>query len=161
MKNMKWYGLALAGLIAAGGIASSKVWAAERPGAKGRGAMHGQLIERAKEKLGLTEEQVTQIKGILQADKANLKDLLTRLHEARGELRSAIQAADGSESSVRAAAAKVAAVEADLAVERFKLRGKLLPVLTTEQQEKLREFQSRIDMFIERAIERFGERLGE
>jgi Spy/CpxP family protein refolding chaperone len=161
MKNMKWYGLVLAGLIAAGGIASSKVRAAEGPGAKGRGAMRAELIERAKEKLGLTEEQVTQIRGILQTDKENLKDLLTRLHEARGGLRSAIQATDASESSVRTASAKVAAVEADLAVERFKLRGKLLPVFTTEQREKLREFHARIDMFIERAIERFGERLGE
>ncbi len=144
--------------LAAGGLCVFKAHAVERSAAPGR--FRGQLLERAKEKLGLTEEQVTKIKAELKDEKGTLRDLISKLHESRVGLRSAIQAPDATEASVRAASAKVAEVEANLAVERLKLYGRISPILTPEQREQVKQFQSRIDDFLDNAISRVSERLG-
>ncbi len=65
-------------------------------------------LERAKEKLGLTDEQVQQIRTQLAGERDTLKGLVSDLHEARVNLRQAIQASGATESSVRVASAKVA-----------------------------------------------------
>jgi Spy/CpxP family protein refolding chaperone len=159
MKTAKWLVITVAaGVFAAGGgLFAFKVHAAERPGLQR--AFRGQFLERAREKLGLTDDQVTKIKAELKGEKEALTDLLSRLHEARIGLREAIQGADSNETSVRAASAKVAAVEADLAVERLKLYGRISPILTADQREKVMEFQAKLDDFVDNAINRIGDRL--
>jgi len=147
----------VAAALAVGGLTLLKAHAAERPLAQNAG--HGRLLERAKQKLGLTDEQVAQIKTELGAEKETLKGLLTRLHEARVGLRDAIHSSDATDSSVREAAAKVGAVHSDLAVERLKLYRRLSPILTEDQREKVKEFESHVDEFVDRAIERLGDRL--
>jgi Spy/CpxP family protein refolding chaperone len=159
MKTSNWLVITVAATVAAGGLFALTSRAANPVSPPGR--LHGHLLERAKEKLGLSDTQVAQIKGVFKADKDNLTGLLTRWHEARAGLRSAIQAADATETSVRAASAKVAAVEADLAVERLALFGKISPILTGEQREKLGELQARVDDFVDGLIHRLGERLAE
>ena len=84
--------------------------------------------------------------------------LLSQLHEARVGLREAIQAADANETTVRAASAKVASVEADLAVERLKLYGRISPILTAEQRDQVMEFQTKLDDFVDNIIRHLGER---
>ena len=155
----KWFVLTLAAALSAGGLFVLNAHAADSTAP--RTALHGRLLERAKEKLGLTDAQVVQIKAVLKSDKDSLTGLLTRLHEARSGLRNAIQSPDATEASVRAASAKVAAVEADLAVERLKLHGKISPILTADQREKLSEFQARLDDLADTVIGRIGERLAE
>jgi len=159
MKTSKWLVVTVAAALAAGGLFTLNSRAANHAASPGRA--RGHLLERAKEKLGLSDEQVAQIKGIFKADKDGLTSLMTRLHEARAGLRSAIQAADATEASVRAASTKVAAVEADLAVERLTLFGKISPILTAEQRGKLGELQARMDDFVDGLINRVGERLAE
>lgn len=83
------------------------------------------------------------------------------MHDARKGLREAIRAKDATAASIRTASAKIAAVAADLAVERLKLHGKLSPILTGEQREKLAEIEARLDGFVSDAIGRIGERLAE
>jgi Spy/CpxP family protein refolding chaperone len=161
MKTSKWFPLALAAVLGAGGLLSLNSHAANTSLAQDRGALRGRFLERGKQKLGLTDEQAAQIKAALTADKDNLASLLSRLHEARAGLRAAIQAPDATEASARAASAKVAAVEADLAAERLKLYGKISPILTADQLAKLKEFQARRDEFAESIISRICERLGE
>jgi Spy/CpxP family protein refolding chaperone len=131
--------------------------AAERSLAQHAG--QGRLLERAKEKLGLTDEQVAQIKMELGAEKETLKGLLARLHEARIGLREAIHSAGATDASVCEAAAKVCAVQSDLAVERLKLYRRISPILTDDQREQVNEFETRIDEFVDRAIDRIGTRL--
>jgi Spy/CpxP family protein refolding chaperone len=159
MKTSKWLVITLAAAVAAGGLFTLTT-RAENPAAA-RGQFRGRLLERAKEKLGLSDAQVTQIKAVLKGDKVNPTSLLARLHAARAGLRSAIQAPDATEASVRAASAKVAAAEADLAVERLRLFGKISPILTEDQRAKLSEMQSRLDEFADGVINRIGERLAE
>ena len=150
--------IAVAVALGAGGLVVFKAHAAER--SFGGRPMRGQFLERAKEKLGLTDDQVSQIKAQLLAEKDNLKGMIAKLRAARVGLREAIQASDATETSVRAASAKVAVAEADLAVERLKLFGKISPILTDEQRDKVKEFQSKLDDFVDGAISRIGERLG-
>jgi Spy/CpxP family protein refolding chaperone len=112
--------------------------------------LRAHTLERAKEKLNLTDEQIAQIKSALKSDRNSIKDLLARLREARVGLREAIHAAEATEASVRVAAAKVAAVEADLAVERMKVHGKISPILTEEQRDKFDELRSHPGRFPDR-----------
>jgi len=143
----------LAAALLAGGFIATKAFAADNPEAP---AMRGKILQRIADKLDLTADQRAQIKTILLGEKDTLKPLLTSLHDSRKGLREAIRAKDASEASVRAASAKVAGVEADLAVERLKLFGKISPILTDEQRQKAADLQARADDLIDGAIARLG-----
>jgi Spy/CpxP family protein refolding chaperone len=157
MKTSKLLVLTMAAGLAAGGFCIFQAHAAEPT--VGQGRFRGQFLERAKEKLGLTDEQVAKIRTELRGEKDTLHDLISKLHEARVDLRNAIQASDATEASVRAASAKVAEVEANLAVARLKVYGKISPILTPEQREQVKQFQSHIDEFLDNAINRAAEKL--
>lgn len=156
MKTAKWITLTLAAALCAGGLLSYASLAADNPAAQA--SPRGRFLARAQEKLGLTDDQVAQIRTQLQGERPVLKDLLTRLHDARMGLRTAIRASDANEASVRASSAKVAAVESDLAVERLKLFGKISPILTADQRAKLSEIEGRVDQWVDNLISRLDER---
>ena len=122
---------------------------------------NGRFFQRMAQRLNLTDDQKARIKTVLRAEKDTLTPLLGQLHAARMDLRAAIQANGANETTVRAASARVAAAEADLAVERLKLYGKLSPILTSEQRDKLKAFRARMDKFLDGALERMNERLAE
>jgi Spy/CpxP family protein refolding chaperone len=155
MKTSKWLAITFAALLGLGGFVVLKAHAAA--GAGSSRAFRGRMLERLREKLALTDDQVSQIKAVLQSEKENLKGQLTRLHEARTALRETIQAPDANEASVRVASSKVAAVEADLAVERMKLRARINPILTDEQRAKISRLQSQVDQQVNEALDRMGE----
>jgi len=157
MRISNWFAMTVAAAFTAGPLSILTTQAAE--GQLGRYVERGRLLERAKEQLGLTDEQVTQIKAELSAERETLKSLFTRLHEARKSLRESIHSANATDTSVREAAAKVGAVESDFAVERLKLYRRLGPILTDEQREKMKALEAHIDEFVDSALSRFGERL--
>jgi Spy/CpxP family protein refolding chaperone len=161
MKTTKWLFLTVAAAILAGGWLFTLHAAPLKQRQAADGPTRGHLLQRAKEKLNLTDDQISQIKEVLKAEKEDITGLLTRLHDARSDMRQAIHASDANESSVRAASAKVAAVEADLAVERFQLYGKIAPILTTEQRDKLQQMAAQVDDFVDGAINRLGQKLSE
>ena len=117
---------------------------------------HGGYFHRMAQRLNLTDDQKAQIKTIWQSDKDTLKSLFSQLHAARQYLRATIQAAGANETTVRAASAQVAVVEANLAVERMKIFAKIAPVLTDEQRQQLSELERRADDFVGRAIAHAG-----
>ena len=88
MKNIKLLTIITAAAIAACGC-TTKTSAAETPA-------RGQILQRIAEKLDLTADQKSQIKTILRGDKDTLQNLLGQLHEARKNLRAAIQAGDAN-----------------------------------------------------------------
>ncbi|HEV2691827.1 MAG TPA: Spy/CpxP family protein refolding chaperone [Verrucomicrobiae bacterium] len=153
MKN-KILLLPLAAALLAGGFIATKTHAATDDSATP--AARGRIFQRIADKLDLTADQRASIKTILAGEKDTLKPLLTSLHDSRKNLRDAIRAKDASETSVRTASAKVAGVEADMAVERLKLFGKISPILTEEQRQKAAELQARADEFFDGAIARLG-----
>jgi Spy/CpxP family protein refolding chaperone len=160
MKTNKVLILVTAVAIIVGGLITTRSLAAE-DSASATTPFHGQILKRISEKLNLTDDQKSQIKAILSGEKDTLKTLLTQLHEARKDMRAAIQASGANEASVRAAAAKVASVEADLAVERMKLYGKISPVLTDEQRRQISSFTQRADDFTDNAVANIGDGLAQ
>jgi protein CpxP len=150
--NTKFLTLIAAGLLVASGL-TPHLLADDSPS---NTPPHGRIFERIAERLNLTPDQRAQIKAILAGDKDTLRSLLDQLHDARANLRTAIRAADASESSVRTASAKVAGVEADLAVERMKLYGRIAPILTDDQRRKISELEQTADEFVEHAIAQVG-----
>jgi Spy/CpxP family protein refolding chaperone len=122
---------------------------------------HGRLLQRIADQLNLTGEQRTRIKAVLAGEKSALAPLIGALHEARNDLRTAIRADDANEASVRAAAARVAAAEADLSVERMKLYGKIAPILTAAQRRQLADLQPRTGNLVDGTESRFGPGLGQ
>jgi Spy/CpxP family protein refolding chaperone len=139
MKIKKLFILTTVAAVFFGGLTTAKTFAADNSVAATL-PQRGQIFRRIAEKLNLTDDQKSQIKTILSGEKDTLKNLLGSLHDARKNLRAAIQAGDANETSVRAASAKVASAEADLAVERMKLYGKIAPVLTDEQRQQISDF---------------------
>jgi Spy/CpxP family protein refolding chaperone len=128
--------------IIVGGLTSApaqnpKDFSAEtRPG-------HGRILKHLVKKLNLTGDQKTRIKAVLKADRDVLAGLAGQVREVRQNLRAAIHAHDANETAVRAASARVASAEADLAVERMKLYGKIAPILTDEQRRQVSNLESR------------------
>jgi len=121
-------------------------------------AGRGPILQKIVKGLGLSEAQITKIKAEFRAEKDNLVPMLKNLHDARKGLRETIQSG-GNETAIRAASTKVAAVEADLAVERALLHGKIAPVLTEEQLLKIKNFEGKVDDFVFTALRNFSERL--
>ena len=136
---------------------TSTTLAADNPA---QAPLRGKIFQRIAEKLNLTADQRAQIKSVLSGEKDTLAPLLGQLHDARTNLRAAIRASDANETSVRAASAKVASAEADLAVERMKLYGKIAPILTEAQRQQLSEMQQRADALVDHVIARIGSGLG-
>jgi periplasmic protein CpxP/Spy len=153
------FAVVLAAAIAACGLTPIKTLAADNSATPV--SLRGKILQRIAEKLNLTDEQKAEIKTVLAGEKDALKSLLGQLHDARKNLRATIQAADANETSVRAAAAKVAAVEGDLAVERMKIYGKIAPILTDEQRRQISDFEQRADEYVDAAIARIGDGLAE
>lgn len=154
----KYLIITLAAAVAVGGLTLLNARAATAGGGRLRG---GPIAQRVAAHLNLSDSQKSQIKAALKSEKDTLAKLFTQLHETRKGLRDAVRAEDATEATVRAAAAKVATVESDLAVERLKLHGKIAPLLTADQREKLGAIEARIDDFVTDALGRLGERLAE
>lgn len=148
----------LAVVLGAGGFVANRALAANGADAF---SGHGGWLQHIANKLNLTADQRTQIKAALAGEKDALPPLLTAVHDARKNLRDAIRSGDATEASVRAASARVSAAEADLAVERMKLYGKIAPVLTDAQREQLADMQQRADDFVDHAIARIGSGLSD
>ena len=154
MKISKWLIGTTAAALIVGGVIVLKTQAQPNGGLAGRGT----ILQKAIKELGLSEVQITKIKAELRAEKETLVPLLKSLYETRKGLRETIQD-DGNETAIRAASAKVAAVQADLAVERAKLRLKIAPVLTEEQLLKVKNFEEKVDDFVFHALRNFSDRL--
>jgi Spy/CpxP family protein refolding chaperone len=154
MRSKKYLVIGLAALLGAGGLCVYQMEAA-KPGGPGGAQFKGLFAQRIAEKLGLDDEQVAKIKKVRNDEKDYVLSKLTELHKARVELRTTIQSG-GNEKAVRAAHAKVAAVEADLAVERAKVYAKISPILTSEQMAKVQDFQRRKDENVEWFLKNIG-----
>ena len=127
-------------------------------GAGGPG-LKGQLRARVAQVLRLSPDQKHQIRAVMATEKDKRTTLRTAVHDARMNLRTTIRTAGSSENDIRAASAKVASAEADLAVERAALFGRISPILTADQLARLNRLQERVDNAVDGAIIGSGRRL--
>ena len=130
-------------------------------GAETAAPAHHGYVYRIAQRLNLTDDQKAQIKAILQTEKSTLRDLRTQLRAAHENLQSTIQSTGATETAVRDASARVAAVEANLAVERMKIFSKIAPILTDEQLQELKDLEQRANAFLDQATRHAGERPNE
>jgi len=104
--------------------------------------------------IGLTDAQKTQVKDIMSQYRPTLRPLITQFRAERQQLRRLTLANPVDDGAIRAQAAKVASLGADLAVQRAHLIREIRGVLTPEQIQKLTDnsdaANARIDRFLSR-----------
>jgi protein CpxP len=130
--------LSIAALTACAGIAQADEggWDGEQ-GVKPRQQNFRKVIKR----LGLTDAQKAQAKEIFQGNKDGMKVLFASLQTERKNLRSLIQADTVDEAAIRAETAKMAAIQADLNVNRAKTGAQFRATLTPSQLAQLKIIQ--------------------
>ena len=125
---------------------------AERPGPKPPLLVEFS-IDRLKEVLGLTDDQVAQIKQLQNTHKQAMENLKKGLGEGpaplRQELKKAIEAKD--EAAIKAAREKLAKAEQELRQLQEKLVADISALLTDEQKPKFRLFLERRDKVVSEA----------
>lgn len=105
-----------------------------------RGARYrGPHMEWVFERLDLTPEQETAVKELFDKHHEAMWDERDQMRAARRALHDQIQAEEFDEVAIREAAAVLAALEADRAVERARLHRQLRGILTPDQLEELQE----------------------
>lgn len=111
--------------------------------------------------LGVTANQKAQVKAILRQYQPTAGPLIRQVVTERRVLRGTIRTETIDEAAIRAEAAKVASLEADLAVERAHVAHDIRAVLTPEQIQKLKDMQinadARVDGFLQRIANRIAE----
>ncbi|MFI4955394.1 MAG: Spy/CpxP family protein refolding chaperone [Gammaproteobacteria bacterium] len=112
-------------------------------------------------KLSLSDQQKAKVKEVFKKSQPQLKPIFSKLINEKREMRTLIQSGSADEAAIRAQAAKVASVEADLAVQRAQIAKQLRAILTPEQIEKFKIIQkekdSKFDQFREHMREQFDE----
>jgi protein CpxP len=96
----------------------------------------GSHLKKMAKDLGLDAGQKVQVENILKSAHEQGKPMMDRLVTERRALRSLIHAATVDETAIRAQSARVAAVEADLAVHRAQVAQKIRVLLTADQVQK-------------------------
>lgn len=102
-----------------------------------QGFHKGAFLKRLAKQLGLSEKQKADAKAILQSSRAENKPLHHALWEERHQMKVLMLSGTADEAAIRAQSAKIAAVQADLAVKRSQEAKQLLALLTPEQKAKL------------------------
>ena len=93
--------------------------------------------------LGLTDQQKTQAKVLYENNRAQNKPLFSALMTEKHQLRALVHSGSADEAAIRAQAAKVAFVEADLAVKRAQGAKQFLALLTPDQITKLKAIETK------------------
>ncbi len=100
---------------------------------------YGGVRGRIWDQIGLTDDQKASIKAVRQKYMPIIRPLARSLRAERGALRGLMNADVIDDAAIRTEASKMAAVEADLAVERAHLMNEIRGVLTPEQIQELRQ----------------------
>ena len=134
--------IAGAGALALSGLFAANL-AAHTPGSGGPQAdAHAHGLGRTARRLGLSDDQKDQIRGILKSHATEIETQLEASQSGRKALREAMGAQPLDETLVRQQALALGEVRADGAVLRARIHSEIWPVLTTEQQEKAKQLRS-------------------
>lgn len=117
---------------------------------KRQGPDGGRFFKKMARELGLTEKQKDQAKAQWEKARAAHKPLMESMMTEKHQLQRLVHSGSADEAAIRAQAAKVAAIESDLAVQRAEQARQFQSLLAPEQGAKLKEIQ-------EKRAERFRE----
>ncbi len=101
------------------------------------------LFARVARHLDLTADQRAQVRAILKAHAEEIEAQLRAGREARRALHDAARAEPVGEAAIRDLARRLGEAHAGGALLLARIRAEALPILTAEQQEKLRHLDSR------------------
>ena len=118
----------------------------------------GNHFKKMAKDLQLTAQQKQQLKEIFAKNRPQAEPLMKQFTAERRAMRALIQADTVDEAAIRAQSAKVAAIEADLAVQRAHVAQEIRGILTPEQIAKAKELQARRDKKMEERATRPGKR---
>ena len=116
------------------------------------------FVERLAD-VGITDAQKQQVKAVLRKHLPEVEPMIKQLVTERRTLRDTIHADQVDEKAIRVQAAKVARLEAELAIQRARLVHEIKPVLTPEQIEKLKAIQTDANDRIDMMLSRVGKRI--
>lgn len=106
----------------------------ERPGA-------GHRMDRLVEKMGLSDLQRTSLEELMSSRRDLMRDHGPSMKAAAEALDSQVKSEIFDELAIRDAAAEVAALQADAAVQRAQMRQELAKILSPDQLEQFEEMQ--------------------
>jgi len=131
--NKKFFMVLTMVLAVAAGLATTAL-------AQGRGFghHHGWMLGRMTKELNLTEAQQTQIKTILQTERAKMRPLMQQLHQNEKAQSAAVTGAF-DETQARAFAGKQTQIMSDLIVEKERTKSEIYAVLTPDQRAKAQQ----------------------
>lgn len=138
-------------LLAAALAAGQTAFAGYGQGA-GPGAMHGEhhkggpgggFLNRVAEELKMSAEQKAKAKEVFEQSRGEHRPLMEAMRAEKSGLKKLVASGNADEAAIRAQAAKVAAVQADLAVAKGEAAKRLVAILTPEQKTKLKELQEK------------------
>ncbi len=122
----------------ASAVSSSEGSGCERSGHKmGQGHKRGDRgfkVERMADKLGLTDDQSTQIKAVIAQSKQQMSDQRDKMQENRKQLRVLTKQSPLNEAEVRKIADAQGDLKADMIVLRAQQHAKIHAILTDEQR---------------------------
>ena len=132
--------IALGGTIAGGGIAAASPGCSEHGGPGGGFA--GPPLFHALHQLDLSDTQKQQVHDLMGTHHDEMRATMESLRQAHDALREASEASPLDETAIRAASAKVAAIEADLAVAHARIQQELRRILTEAQWTGLKQLEA-------------------
>ncbi|WP_136516140.1 Spy/CpxP family protein refolding chaperone [Geomonas edaphica] len=102
---------------------------------------HGGMFRKMARELGLTDAQKQQVRTLFEAERQKNKPTFAALGTERRALRDLVHSGSADEGAIRAQSAKVAGLQADLAVARAAVAKQVLALLTPEQAAKFKELK--------------------
>ena len=128
---------AIATLIAAVSFSPLTALAHEHEGCPDQAGRHEKMMEN---KLGLSDQQKKDMKELFTKHHAQNAPLMKQLQTERQALRDLIHGGAADDAAIRAQAAKIATIEADLDVQRAHMAKSMRALLTPEQLKKFNSF---------------------
>lgn len=149
MKLSRWLagGAAAVGLVAVvGGVVVARTLQNAQAGAQDFRAFGAGLFNRSViGQLGLSDDQRSQIRSIIHAERASYAPLLADAHTSAEDLRAAVRAGD-SDSQLQTLATKQADADLALIATAQKTQAKIAAILTPQQRATAQQlFDSRIE----------------
>lgn len=141
MKKKIFLGVTAIILVVAAGMAGTVL--AQGPGrgfgpGAGFGRHSGWMLRHMTKELNLTADQQTQIKSIMQAQKAKVQPLMQQLRQNE-QAQNANITGTFDEAQARTFAGQQAQLMTDLIVERQRTKSQIYAVLTPEQRQKAQQ----------------------
>ena len=91
--------------------------------------------------LDLTDDQKTQLRSIAESHRDEFRAAGEKARAAHEGMQALVEADSINESAIRAKSAEIAAAEAEVMILNAKVRQESMQVLTSEQQQKLKELR--------------------